>query len=265
MEHQSTLLQIIQFVGLITPALAILIELLIRFHGGLDEIQEKKRLPIEVQVLFIGFGVILLGGMGVGFQMILTLDNQVTQFASILIFGGLPLLTISVILMNIRISVVSDSSSNLLRDIPTILQRASSVGVPLLFSGFLFFYPLIEFSSFINSNLNWWIFNDEIPPAWYFYIASGLISYKVLYSLWTHQSIPSDDLSGVAEDLFLVSFTAGAFFLLLSGLGFLPYYLLLSTGVPFVTAASPLSAIPYLWSAFVLLAMIYNEIDPDQE
>ena len=54
MVEQSTLLQIIQFVGLITPALAILIELLIRFHRGLSELQDNKQLPLEIQILFLG-------------------------------------------------------------------------------------------------------------------------------------------------------------------------------------------------------------------
>lgn len=68
MASQTTLLQIIQFVGLLAPALAILIELLVRFHGGLDEISSSRKLPVEIQLLFIGFGAILLGGMVVGIQ-----------------------------------------------------------------------------------------------------------------------------------------------------------------------------------------------------
>ncbi|NLV14075.1 hypothetical protein [Haloarcula argentinensis] len=265
MVQQSTLLQIIQFVGLITPALAVLIELLIRFHGGLEQLQDEKELPIEIQILFLGFSAILLGGMGVGVQMVLTLDNSITQFAALLIFGGLPLLAASVLAMNIRISPISDPSANLVQGFSAALQYTSSVGLPLLLSTLLYFGLTDWLRQWINTNLNWWIFVGNLEPVWYFYIVAAILVYKIMYSLFTHNTIPSDTLSNVMNDWFITSFTAGAFFLIVAGLVFVLYRILISLSLPFVTATSYLSAIPYIWSGFVVFALLYNELNPNQD
>jgi len=262
--EQSTLLQIIQFVGLITPALAILIELLIRFHRGLSELQDNKQLPLEIQILFLGFSAILLGGMGVGIQMIVTLNQSVTQFAALLIFGGLPLLAISILVVNVRISVVSDPSENIFQGFLSSLHRVSSVGLPLSLTIVLYFGPIDFFRQGINKYISWWIFHSDVQPIWYFYIVFAILLYKTMYSLWAHGSIPTDDLSGMIGDWFVVSFTVGAFFSVLSLPVFLIYHLLLSVSIPFVTTTSPLSSAPYIWGIFLVFALLYNEIDPDQ-
>lgn len=265
MVEQSVLLQIIQFVGLITPALAILIELLVRFHGGLETLRADKELPIEVQILFIGFGAILVGGTVVGIQLVLTLSNQITQLAALFIFGGLPFLIISVLMMNIRISAISDPDTSIISQIPQILRKTSSISIPLLASSLLYLLPVRQFSTEINSNLNWWIFQGSIEPVWFFYVAGVIMLYKTMYSLWTHESIPSNNLDDVIGDWFVVSFTIGAFFLIFSGGIFVAYLLLLLVSVPYVTVGSTLSAIPYLWCLFVLLAVLITDIDPDND
>lgn len=265
MVQQSTLLQIIQFVGLIAPALAILIELLVRFHGGLDELSAKKELPAEIQILFLGFSAILLGGMLIGVQFGLTLNNQLTQVATLFIFGGLPFLAISIILINVRISGISDPRSTTLENLIFNIKYALSIALPATLTVILFFGPVIIFRQDINSTLGWWIFNDSLDPVWYFYVMSGFSLYKSMYSLWIHDKIPTTNYTKSISGWYLISFTIGAFLLVLSGSVFMIYYVLLTLEIPFVTRTSLLSAIPYLWGGMMVLVIIVTEIDPDSD
>ena len=262
MVTQSTLLQIIQFVGLITPALAILIELLIRFHGGLNQIASNRNLPVEIQILFIGFGGILLGGMVVGIQMALTLSNQITQIATLFIFGSLPFLAVSVVVMNLRISGTMSGTGNTMNDLINSIRYALSILIPLILSIVLYFGALREIKGVINSNTAWWIFQNGIDPHWYFYTAAALAVYKVEYSLWSHDIIPTEDYTGVLENWFISAFTAGAFIALLVTPVFLAYFLLLYFNVPLISGSSIISSVPFLWGTVVVLGMLYVDLDP---
>ena len=265
MVEQNVLLQIIQFVGLITPALAILIELLIRFHGGLNELQSNRQIPMEIQVLFLGFSGILLGGMGIGIQFMLTLDNQLTQIAVLLIFGGLPLLALSVLAMHVRISVISGTDTGIIEGFASSLNNAFSVSSPLLLTAIVYFGSITWFRDEINNTINWWIFNNELNTVLYLYIIGGLFLYKTMYSLWSHEKIPSDNIKDAIEGWFVVSFTLFVFWLVLSGPVFVLYYFILPLGIPFITPVSAISSIPYIWGGIVALAAIYNEVDPDSD
>ena len=263
MVQQSVLLQLIQFVGLITPALAILIELLVRFHGGLDELISNKELPFEVQVLFLGFSVILSGGMVVGIQFALGLNDPVTQVATFLIFGGLPLLAISVMAINIRISGVSDPTSSLLDNAFISIRYASSIALPAILSAVLFFGSTYYFRAEINHAFNWWIFRGAVKPVWYFYALSAVSWYKSIYSLWMHSAIPTVDYTDAMGQWFVISFTIAAFLLIFSILVFGIYYALVLIRFPLMTRTSLLSAVPYLWGMMMALAVLLNEIDPN--
>ena len=263
MVQQSVLLQLIQFVGLITPALAILIELLVRFHGGLDELISNKELPFEVQVLFLGFSVILSGGMVVGIQFALGLNDPVTQVATFLIFGGLPLLAISVMAINIRISGVSDPTSSLLDNAFISIRYASSIALPAILSAALFFGSTYYFRAEINYHFNWWIFRGAVKPVWYFYALSAMSWYKSIYSLWMHSAIPTVDYTDAIGQWFVISFTIAAFLLISSILAFGIYYALVLIRFPLMTRTSLLSAVPYLWGMMMALAVLLIEIDPN--
>lgn len=265
MVQQSTLLQIIQFVGLIAPALAILIELLVRFHGGLDELSSKGELPVEIQILFFGFSGILFGGMLIGIQFGLTLNNQLTQIATILIFGGLPFLAIAIILINVRISGVSNPRSSTLENLSLNIRYALSIALPATLTIVLFFGGSYYLRQNINSIFDWWVFNDLVEPVWYFYAVSGFSLYKLMYSLWTHEYIPTTNYTKSISGWFLVSFTIGGFLLVLSGSVFGIYYILLTWEISFITRTSFLSAIPYIWGGMMVLVMTATEIDPDPD
>ena len=265
MVEKSLLLQIIQFVGLIAPATAILTELLIRFHGGLDEIRSKRKLPFEIQVLFIGIGAILIGGMAIGIQLTLSVQDSLTQVTMGLIFIGLPFLALSIAIVNIRISSVYDQSSSLLEVGTTALRLATSVVMPATLSIALFIWPLVEFDDFINSEFALWIFNGDFSAVWFFYGASIILVYKTMISLWSHNHIPNVNIPTILKSWFVVAFTVLTSFWILSIPVFIIYLALLSLELPFVTIDSVLGALPYFWSIILVIALLYAEIDPDEE
>lgn len=263
MVEQSTLLQIIQFVGLITPALAILIELLVRFHGGLEDISSQRDMPFEIQALFIGFSALLIGGVIIGIQLGQTLENRVTQIATLFIFGSLPFLAIAVLVMNIRISGIEESTNSLTKQTISSVKYSTSILFPLFLGALLFFYPIYHAESSLNSQLEWWIFSDSIKPAWYFYATAGILTYKLMYSLWVHNIIPDDDYGNIIGQWFVVSFTLTTLYLLVAGIPFAIYYGLLMLDLPLITTQSLASAIPFLWGVVVVFATLAGEIDPN--
>lgn len=269
MVEQSTLLQIIQFVGLITPALAILIELLINFHGGIENLTSKRTFPFEIQILFIGFGLILFGGLVIGIKLVATLDDPLVQAATSLIFGALPFLGLTVLVVNIRISGLKDESASLSDRFSSTLIYVSSVLLPLCLVLLLYLSPVYYYDNLINENLSWWIFNETIKPVWFFYVTGILLCYKAMYSLWHYDIIPSNKINKVIGQWFVISFTIGSMYLLLAGVMFLVYLglnVFITTniyGVPLFTQNSILSSIPYLWSAFISIILIFVDIEPD--
>ena len=265
MVQQSVLLQIIQFVGLITPALAILIELLVRFHGGLPGLASDKDLPVEIQILFIGFSAILFGGMVIGVQFGLTLDDPVTQSATLAIFGGLPFLALSLILVNIRISNISRPDTTMTDDLILAIRVSSSVAIPLLLSAILYFGMFNYFRQLIHSKVSWWIFNGGIDPIWYFYSLSAMLVYKTLYSLWRQNRIPTIRLGEVLGNWLGITLVISIFLAITVGLPFVVYYILLIFDIPFISQASFTSSMPYLWGGAMALALVSIDVNLDDD
>jgi len=262
MATQSTLLQIIQFIALITPALAILIEILINFHGGLRDLTEKRNFPFEIQVLFLGFAFILLGGTIIGGQLVLTFDNRLTQSALILIFGALPFLALTILVMNIRISSFADESTTLSNKLVLGMKYGSSIALPAILTVLLYFGPLVYMKDFINVNVDWSYFSNNIEPVWYFYVSSGILGYKSMYALWSHDVIPSTNIGKILNPWFLASFTIGTMYLLIGITPFVGYYVFIYIGVPFVTKTSLLSILPFVWGGIITIALVFTDIDP---
>lgn len=265
MVQQSILLQIIQFVGLIAPALAILIELLVRFYGGLSELESSNKLPIEIQILIFAISSILVGGMVIGLQFGLTLNNQVTQFATLAIFGGLPFLTLSLLIINVRISSISRPDTSTLDDLLFGIRLSISILLPISLSLFLYFVPFYWFQDTLNDLVGWWVFLDELQPVWYFYVISIFALYKTSYSLWVHNKIPSTNYSEILEHWFVVSFTIYAFMIIFAGLPFVVFFGLLELNISFITQTSPILAVPFILGFLLILVVVYVEIDPDSD
>ena len=262
MADQATLLQLIQFVGLIAPALAILIELLVGFHGGLRSMAENKEVPREVLILFVGFGMILTGGMVIGFQLISTIEGQLTQLAVALLFVGLPFMALSILGVNLRIYGATAEDRSLTETALMIPKMVVSNGFPLFVLVTVFWAPPAYFEMSINSLISWWIFNNTIEPVFYSYSVSALLSFKVVYSLWSHNHIPNTDVSEVIEPSLQGAFVVGLFWLLFSTPVFAAYYVLLALNVPFVNSTSLLSSIPFIWGGLLSVVLLSPDLDP---
>jgi len=262
MADQATLLQLLQFVGLITPALAILIELLVGFHGGLKSMATDKKVPSEVLILFFGFGMILIGGVVIGFQLIETIEGQSTQIAAALVFIGLPFIALSVFGVNLRIYGVATETRGFRGTALMISKLMVNTGIPAFILLAVFGVPPVYFTETINSTLNWWIFNNDLQPILYFYLMGALLSFKVIYSLWSHSLIASTNVTGIFEPSLKGTFVVGTFWLLIAGPLFLAYYGMLIFNVPFIDATSLLSAVPFTWGTFLTLILLSPDLDP---
>ncbi|WP_162562555.1 hypothetical protein [Salinigranum rubrum] len=262
MVEQSTLLQLIQFVGLITPALAILIDLLVRVHGGIDGLSSGREIPIEVQILFTGIILILVGGMLVGYQLGIELDSTYTQVATLLIFGGLPFIALSVVVMNIRLSGISDPSGSLIEQSISGINYSLSVILPLSSSSVVYFGAAFYFRDMINQTVNWFIFNSLVEPIWFIYGICVVSVYKVMYSLWSHNLLPTKNYGVVLRGWFVSTFTVGAFIILFTLPVYVVFFYATQFNVPYFTKTSITMAVPYLWAVIILLALLYNDVDP---
>lgn len=262
MVETSTLLQMIQFVGLITPALAILIELLIRFHGGISNLKSNNQLPYEVQILFIGFSFLLFGGMILGLQLGLRLSNTTTQIAALLVFGSLPFLILTTVVMNLRISGFAGQSTSLAQRLLLSVNYTTSVAITLLGGLIVYILPVSHYNESINSLFDWWIFQTTVDPVWFFYGVGSILVYKLHYSLWSHDVIPSDSLPNVVKQVIVISLSVLLAYSLTGLSPFAIYVLAENFGVAFFSKESPLTAIPAIWAAIWIVAVLYAEIEP---
>jgi|GEM_PF-6539230 len=265
MVSSNTLLPLIQFVALITPALAILMELLVRFHGGLSELQETRDIPVEIQVLLLGFSALLFGGMIIGMQLLTTFSDRITQIATFLIFGALPLLAFSVLIVNIRLTDIGPDDVGVFGRLRAGFRVSASIVSPILLSLALYLGIVNSAENSINTSINWWVFHEIIDPSWFFYAASIYSTYLVLYVLWSNGLIPTSNLSSPIENWFVVSFTVLSFYLLLAGPVFIFYFFLNNLGMAIFSDPSPVGAIPYIWMVILMLALPYTDLNPDSD
>lgn len=261
MADQATLLQLVQFVGLITPALAILIELLVGFHGGLKDIADEKKVPREVLLLFFGFGLILIGGMAIGIQLIGTIEGQSTQLAAGMVFIGLPFMALSVLGVNMKIYGISPEERGLKETLKTVPRLMVATGFPIVVVAIVFGIVPMYIQTYINNSINWWVFRGPLQPILYFYLIGGLLSFKVIYSLWSHGLFPNLAVREVVEPPLKGSFVVGVLWLVVCGPVFLLYYGMIVFNIPFISPISNLSSIPFIWGAFLPIVLLSPDID----
>lgn len=263
-DQQAILLQLVQFVGLIAPAVAILMELLVRLYGGLGTLTEDKEIPVELQILFAGFSAVLMGGVIVGFQLLTTIEDPITRSATFLIFGGLPLLSVAVILVNVKIrNPVPDGGIK--EQVAVSIVLLASAILPLILSILIFLGPIYRFKETIQTSLAWWVFAGPINTTWYFYFLAVVLVYKLIYELWRRDTIPSSDIRDVLSDWATTTFVLGTLYSIFVLPIFGIYFLLVHFSVPFFSTKSLLSSIPFVWGGLMLFVVVSIDIDPNSD
>lgn len=265
MVNQSTLLPLLQFVGLIAPALAILIELLVKFHGGISEIRDSGHVPVELQILFMAFVGILFGGVILGYQTITTLNSQLTKTALLMIFSGLPLLGVSLFAMNIRITTSPDGNVGLTERFILVIRRVFTIIVPAGGVIVTFSYMSYFVGGFANDLVNWWIFNSDIPPAYFFHLLFAIFAFKSLYELNQNELLPSNDARAVFEGAFVLILVLPLFIGLLT----IPVFLLIFGAIEIsqipLAKNSIITSVPFIWCLIITLATLTVDFDLDED
>lgn len=264
MVEQSALFSIIQFVGLITPAIAIVTELVIRFHGGVEKMSEERMVPVEVQILFIGFIAIVFGGMLVGFRLLTTISDGITRASALLIFGGLPFVAVSLLLMNVRISTNIDTDVGAIVGAKTIGTFSFSILLPTVLNTIIYVGAVYWASGLLDFLFGWWIFAGTVPVVWFFYLIALLIVFKSVYSVWRQNLIPSRQMGAAVQESIVVSIVASLFLFVVSGPVFALNYALVNFGGVigvFVAPESIIASIPFIWTLLVLMLVLAIPID----
>jgi hypothetical protein len=259
----STLLNIIQFVGLIAPALAVLLELLIRFHGGIDDMTKNKRLPIEVQILMLGFVSTIIGGVVIGTRLVEKFESPVITLATGIIFMGLPLVVLSVVLFNIRLSPLASGAASFTEMISATVSLAGGIFTPVLIVGVSWVAPVYFLRGYISQNLSWGIFSSDLPILAVFGLIAVVLSYECAYLLWKEGNITGPINWDVMQPILVLQFTLLAFLLLLSLAVFIPFGILAHPQISVLSYSSGFMNIPFIWMAFLLFVIVV--MDPSVE
>jgi hypothetical protein len=178
-----------------------------------------------------------------------------------MIFGGLPFLAISILVVNVRMSSISREAESMIGGILVGGKLATSISIAIFVTGIIYFGIIVFAADFINGNFDWWIFGDGLKPTWYFYVIFGILVYKTAYELWKFDYIPTTELGKLLENWFVVCFTVISFFALLVGGIFIIFHGFIIFEI--LPKSTKLGSVPYLWGVFIVLIELFLEVDPE--
>lgn len=265
MVGTSFLLNLLQFVALVAPALAILMQVVLTIED--DRTLEIGPLSIdELRILQLSLVIILLGGGIIGGQLITAVDNTHIVLGMVLIFGGLPFSAIAVFLMANKAAYADEvSSSSLYEQMRNNFTNAVSIMLVAGIPAGAYFVMHEYLKDWVDTTFSFGIFHQGfVDPS--MFLGAGFMA-MVVKSLLTVFKYDIDYMGrsvnlGVRNALYLP-------------LGFcvfvaIPYAIVYFVVNPPITDISvsktnPLLNIPHFWSFAVLYVLLAHDYDPFQE
>lgn len=255
MNEQRLLLSLLQFVALIAPAIAILMQVIVALH---DEGNSEQSL-YEVRLIQWSLILVLLGGIIIGVELFNFITNTIVKIGIILIFGSLPFLAISIWLANTRYLWRKESDLNFIEHIFNRIISIGSISVSTIFSGFVLFISFSLTQGIMINYLNYGYFYENNLIRIFFIIQFIVILILVILTLWGNNALPSTNLKKVVNNTFICFFTIYSFYLLFV----VPVYIIvfLIVFIFEINKSNLFLNIPHIWSILIILILYLLPID----
>jgi hypothetical protein len=265
MVKDSFLLNLLQFVALVAPALAILMQVVLT-------IEDDRNLDVgpfsvdELRILQLSLVIVLSGGVIIGSKLIASIDDLTVVLGMSLIFGGLPFSAIAVLLMANKSAYTGASGSeSLAEQVRRNLSNASSVLLSAGFPAVVYFLLYDHSKAWVDELLNFGFFyQGEITPSMFLAVGFAIMTATSLLTLSRYdiENLKTALNLGVRNSLYLPMFLV-----VFGG----PFYLIAYLSVNYsigglsVSKANPLLNVTHIWVGVLFYAIFSHDYDPLQE
>lgn len=265
MVESGFLLNLLQFVALVAPALAILMQVVLTVED--DRNLEVGPFSIdELRILQLSLVSILVGGAIIGGQLITFVNNLSITVGMVLIFGGLPFSAVAVFLMANKTTYAGkDSSTSLYEQIKENFTTAILIMLVAGLPAMVYFWLYEYTRKWVNTTFNFgFLYEGIVTPS--LFLGAGFII-MVGKSLLTLSKYEIQDLNtairlGVRNSIFLP-----LLFIIFVAIPYaIGYYVTHSSITRFnVGKPNPLLSIIHIWSGTLYYVIFAHDYDPLQE
>jgi len=259
MDDEQFLLSLLQFVALVAPALALLMQV----------IQNRDASDDAFKLLEGAFTLIIIGGLLILIRLLQQLEDFVTFIGTLMISGSLIFIAVAIWWRLIPLSLQFSLERESIEDIGNLIKKSFLSGLITMVPIALSFVSYFVFDRYLVQAVNLGpIRNIEL-------LTPSELAIVILILLTVKIFIEMVDLSLVPYNKFTEAFseTAGISFayLMLYFILVAPVFLLFSWG--FILFGDPLNirsdsiifAVPYVWALLMLIACLAISYEPDDE
>jgi len=261
MVETSTLLDLLRFVALIAPVLAVLMQVVMKM-------EDDRSITIgpvsvdELKILQLSMLFVLLGGCIIGIRLIDAVDDATVSAGMLLIFGGLPFSAVAVFLMANKSASGTPGSISLVNQIASNLEQALSIMIVAGLPTLLYFIIFRVSEAWFNQNLDiGFLHSSLILPS--YLLAVSLVTMSVKALLTSRNYNITSWRRAVNLGFRNAIYLPVVFAVFVVPVYFIPYLLtnwnLIGLGVE---KENFLLNIPHLWFVIVCYVLIIFEYDP---
>lgn len=258
MASQELLFSLLQFVALVVPALAILMQVLDN-RDGVD--------PEAFRLLEGGLTLMVFGGIIIGGQLLNTISEISIVIGTISIFVAMIFAILAIWWRSLPISFNQTGSS--ITGVFNMFKKLMYFMVIISFTSVFYLLPPYYLGGFLDKTLDIGPIRlmEQFSPSMFFTAAFSLLILRVvIYVVNTGINEISTDhfgsMVGISLGLLLAFpvFSAPSFILF-------KLLLLVPSNIADISPSNPIFLIPYLWSFFVLVVLFIVSIadEEDQE
>lgn len=263
MVEKTFLLSLLEFVALVAPVIAILMQAIVAFHDDIGS--ENSGPPVEFRILQWSLIIVIFGGLLIGIRLLQFIDDPLVYAGVVLIFGSLPFLAIVLWLTNTRASWRSNQSLDFHHHVSNQARNIFSIGFSLTLIAGIYITVSYFSSDFLNKYIQYGLFskNDSLSPALFFQIVTFLLGIRVVLELNSQGFIPNQDFGVVTEKTIISYFT----YLVMMTMFVAPVFIVFSLMSIYVLPlfgldnSSSLLNIPYLWTVLTLFIAFSTSLD----
>lgn len=255
MADQELLFSILRFVALVSPAVAIFMQLL--QSSGEDE--SPAFTFLEGGFVFIFLGALIIMG-----QLWTTVQDWVTKLGITLVFGSLILIAAGIVWRAVPFTEDISISVNSLSDIweltKVVIGRIVAFSLPLVLLSNLWFYsrPLIDQYLYVGPI---WLYVDILPSELMTLFVLFIIIRLDIYLLNTGYLSDHTALEAIKES-FMATFAMLIVLLVILIPTFaLPYLLVFLSGYLYpISLTHVINVLPYIWASIVVVIIFPTEL-----
>jgi len=260
MVNQNILFPLLQFVALVAPAIAVILQLL-EDRGDSDEFAFKL---LEGALVAILFGTVLLL-----LELIQSLDSTVVIIGSSLVFLSLLLTSIAI---GWETTSLSDSFAEATGNSPsylTVSYQLIKLSVVVTPSVIIFGATWYLFDQFLSNLFNLGPIREieAITPSIFFLICLATLFIRSLIYFVDTGKIPVKDLNNQVGDALGNVFAIILVFLLMSTIPYLIFFPLtiLKLSVLPISPSSPIFILSYIWVVLVVVILFASNFGEEKD